>query len=242
VKHLGSKKILFSPDNHGSDIDFNLPSPSAKNMPEWYKGIPQFIEGTPVKATILTDSSAVNSTIKRCTPFLDGMTAGYMFTTSVDIEVQYQEGNSPFLRWRNHADYVTTHSANQHPGLPVPKGYHSQVYKWKNDWQIKTPKGYSLWCTHPSNRFDLPFYTLTGFVDTDTWNTTVQFPFFIQEGFYGIIPEGTPVAQLIPVKREDWILEEQPYDERRSRLLNHTFLKKIERSYKSTAWSKKTYQ
>jgi len=242
MKRSGVKKVTFSPDSPTGAIDFNLPSPSAKNIPEWYKNIPQFLARTPLKATILPDSSAVNSTIKRCTPFLDAMTSGYMFTTSVDIDVQYQEKGSPFLRWRNNATYITLHASDQHPGLPVPRGYHSQVYKWENDWQINTPKGYSLLCTHLFNRLDLPFYTLTGFVDTDNWNVPIQFPFFIQEGFYGVIPEGTPVAQLIPVKREEWRSEHQPYNEERSLRLNHSFLKKIERSYKTNWWVKKTYQ
>jgi hypothetical protein len=29
-------------------------------------------------------------------------------------------------------------------------------------------------------------------------------PFFIKEGFSGVIPKGTPIAQVIPFKRESW--------------------------------------
>ena len=30
-------------------------------------------------------------------------------------------------------------------------------------------------------------------------------PFFIKSGFEGVIPAGTPIAQLIPIKREKWV-------------------------------------
>jgi len=60
--------------------------------------------------------------------------------------------------------------------------------------------------THPVNRFDLPFTTLTGLVDTDlyrmissTFRRSGEIP-----GFQGVLPKGTPVAQCLPVKRDLW--------------------------------------
>ena len=32
----------------------------------------------------------------------------------------------------------------------------------------------------------------------------INFPFFIKEGFTGLIPYGTPIVQIIPFKRDDW--------------------------------------
>jgi hypothetical protein len=56
------------------------------------------------------------------------------------------------------------------------------------------------------NRPDLPFTTLTGLVDSDTFHfSPVHFPARWHDlEFTGVLPKGTPVAQCIPVKRETW--------------------------------------
>jgi len=60
--------------------------------------------------------------------------------------------------------------------------------------------------THPVNRTDLPFTTLTGLVDCDNFHDTpLNFPArWHDAGFNGVLPKGTPVAQCLPVKREYW--------------------------------------
>ena len=40
---------------------------------------------------------------------------------------------------------------------------------------------------HPVHRHDLPFFTLTGFVDTDKLPNRLVLPFFIKDGFELII-------------------------------------------------------
>ena len=68
------------------------------------------------------------------------------------------------------------------------------------------PSGYSLFITHPVNRGDLPFVTLTGMVDSDLYKDNfVNFPAkWSDPTFSGVLPKGTPVAQCVPVKRENW--------------------------------------
>jgi hypothetical protein len=62
---------------------------------------------------------------------------------------------------------------------------------------------------HPANRADLPFTTLTGLVDCDTFfDSPINFPArWHDAGFNGVLPKGTPVAQCLPVKRETWVGE-----------------------------------
>ena len=66
--------------------------------------------------------------------------------------------------------------------------------------------------THPLNREDLPFRTLSGMVDCDRWRDgLVHFPaLWIDPNFEGVLPAGTPVAQAIPIRREtlDLVIEE----------------------------------
>ena len=62
---------------------------------------------------------------------------------------------------------------------------------------------------HPSNRYDLPFQTLSGLVDCDLFkNVYVHFPaVWTNKKFRGTLAKGTPVAQAIMVKRQHLDLE-----------------------------------
>jgi hypothetical protein len=97
--------------------------------------------------------------------------------------------------------------------------------------------------THPINRPDLPFYTMTGIVDTDTFPVPVNFPFFIREDFDGIIPEGTPIAQVIPFKREDWKADVDVENQSNPPVsfLNNIFSPPFN-FYKRNFWKRKKYQ
>ena len=55
---------------------------------------------------------------------------------------------------------------------------------------------------------DSVFSILEGIVDTDNYNAPVNFPFVLNDVKYeGLIPAGTPMAQVIPFKREAWKME-----------------------------------
>jgi len=46
---------------------------------------------------------------------------------------------------------------------------------------------------------------MPGIVDTDKYFAPVNFPFVINDPkFEGLIPKGTPIAQVIPFKRDGW--------------------------------------
>ena len=58
-------------------------------------------------------------------------------------------------------------------------------------------------CTHPANRLDLPFRTVTGLVRADTYENFIHFPaLWTDQDFSGVLPRGTPVAQCYPVPLE----------------------------------------
>ena len=77
------------------------------------------------------------------------------------------------------------------------------------------PAGWSLFATHPVNREDLPFRTLTGLVDADRFHEVgINFPaLWLDETFKGTVPRGTPVAQCFPVPRDGLALVCEPMDE-----------------------------
>jgi hypothetical protein len=115
------------------------------------------------------------------------------------------------------------------------------VFKFQQEWTNKTPKGVSILFTHPSNRFDLPFRCFSGFVDTDKYNLPVHFPFILKKGFEGIIPAGTPVAQLFPIKRTNWKSKVVKWDADESYKANRNFQRTFAASYKKNYWNRKEY-
>src|SRR5690606_739326 len=83
------------------------------------------------------------------------------------------------------------------------------LIKFISFWTIEAPPGYSLLFTHPFNRPDLPFVTLTGLVDCDRYvDQFIHFPAaWVDDGFSGVLPKGTPVAQVIPVPRDSLAID-----------------------------------
>jgi hypothetical protein len=197
---LNSKKINFIPTfqskKYWSILD--TPSPMRKFLPVWYKEAKFFKNNNQFSEDI-----GNNLTFKSCVPFLDAMSAGYAFTLPTDVQVVQVEG-SPRLSWGIDVPCVVPREIE--PSLPTPIGCSQLHFAWMFEFGIDLPKGYSVLFTHPLNRHDLPFVTSSGLVSEGVpWGG--KFSFWVKEGFEGIIPFGTPVVQLIPFKREDWVSE-----------------------------------
>jgi hypothetical protein len=236
-----SEEIIFIPENKPSHLLQNYPRPAVSSLPAWYKKIPPFTNGDK-KLRFPIDYGMPNSSIKKCVPFLDAMTSGYMVILEEDIHVEITDEGTPVIRWRSSDELMTFHSPDQYEGMTIPNEYHQMVAKWKNNWSMRTPKGYSLLYTHPFNRLDLPFSTFTGLVDTDSYHNPVQFPFILKKEFEGIITAGTPLCQIIPVKISHWKSKATEYDADQNYLKSKKFHQTFVRSYKKNYWKRKLYE
>lgn len=186
-KFFGTKTIEISKTKEFIFSDVTL-SPAYKFIPEWYKKIKPYHE-----------DKKFFPTIKKCAPVLDAISHGYMIYTSEDL--YFDEDSKKFNEFESLSE---NHPNEQINGYPIPDEYHKIVFKWDNHINIKTPKKYSCLFIHPMHRMDLPFYTLPGMVDTDMHPLNVNFPFFMKKNFSGVIPSGTPIVQVIPIKRISW--------------------------------------
>jgi hypothetical protein len=177
------------------------PIPAVAGLPEWFKALP-------AKAFNPTMGDETQ-TVKRCPPFIDAMTYGFLIPLATDIEVRDGEFSWDFVPEGFVSDYSHSplgfHDPSQIAGTPFFDD-DQFIVKFNPFWTIEAPPGYSLLFTHPVNRADLPFTTLTGLVDCDTFrHSPVNFPARWHDvSFNGVLPKGTPVAQCLPVKRESW--------------------------------------
>lgn len=186
--------------------DFGIipkPFSARKSLPEWYKELPQYVE----RENNANDFSIL-PTIKRCPPFLDAMVIGWIIPLAADVYFKsnqngsYNQYKSEFYKpiIENHFEEQITSKKSPNPNLPKPP------LKWMNYWQIKVPRGYSVLFIPPLNRPENRFTCLSGIVDCDEFEEYINFPFFWNvSNFNGIIHAGTPLVQVIPIKRDNLI-------------------------------------
>lgn len=238
-------KIEFQPASNEVQSLFEMPRPASQCLPKWYRDMPTYMDNE--KTAGLSSSSNVvsNFTAKGCSPLLDALSAGYIFELPFDIEFRRNRNGAMNIRWATNMDFVSGHAPEQAPGLPTPFNGSDTILKWNVGWRVSTPKGYSTLFTHPLNRHDLPFRVISGIVDTDIYPLEVQIPFQmlneINESIF-ILEKGTPLVQVIPIKRDDWQSSLLPFNQEERDKSIFKLKSKVVRSYKSQFWVKKRYQ
>jgi hypothetical protein len=215
----------------------NVVQPTKNNIPEWYKKI------SPHSADKIRLGRIKEHSVKKCIPFLDSLNLGYVVTTPGDIFVE-QMPEGVVVEWTIEGPLlIKSRAAGLNQDIPVPMGCDKTHFLWSLPTSFQIPKGYSALITHPLNRHDLPFITLSGVIDGGDFimHPGGNLPFFMSNTFRGVIPKGTPIAQIIPFKTENWNLEKT------DSLLDLAEISRKQSNavfsewYKKTFWQKKTY-
>lgn len=230
------KKIFFTPSSKDAGEFYMAPQPSKSLIPDWYKDSPTYTTG---KELDMNSDGSLNKNYKVCIPFLDSMTAGYMMLLPYDLLVRRQ-GEHVSFGWVDAPSLVKPR--NNLIGMPRPAGHDHQAHVWTFHWGIKTPEGYSALVTHPFNRHDLPFVTTSGIIDSDNFSQGGEIPFFLRSDFDGVIPAGTPIAQVIPFKREAWKSEAAEFNETWFNQQVYSIRKHFMGAYKKHLWVKKVFE
>lgn len=169
------------------------PYPAKKLMPDWYKKLESFTAKP-------SELKFRGSTLKRCPPFLDAMSVGWIIPLAADVKFIVQDDGAG-VQWNTEFFFkmVDSHSIEQiktHPNVPkVP-------LKILNHWIVETPPGWSCLFVPPLNRPDKHLDLMAGLVETDKYFEYINFPGFMK------IPEGNiqldagyPLMQCIPFRR-----------------------------------------
>jgi hypothetical protein len=229
-------KIVFYPK---SDLVKEIiPSPKPITVPDWFKKMPVTKNEEPFNVS----NGEKNHTAKLCLPFLDSLTMGYSFNLWCDIQVKIDPfTNAQVVTWLDTNQELSPVIFKEETSVPTIDGYNNFDFSWMSHWGVKTPKGYSAVFTHPYNRFDLPFITSTGVMDTDRWGIWGPQPFALKKGWEGVIPAGTPVIQFYPVKRDSWKSEIDESLTKWGNMENIRRSSKFRGYYKNHYWERKTY-
>lgn len=196
------------------------PSPAKKEMPTWFKDASRY--WFPDNTDFLS--------FKTCPALIDCFLSGYVLKTPCDIYISRKslpktwvrvcsgncDQNNYCIECKSYNEFGSLQifktdtvyddfceTRSEIIGFPKPYGFDKTLH-WYPNWMPELENGYSALYTHPLNRFDLPFFTVSGIIDSDRFNTPGLMPFFLKENFEGVIPKNTPFVQIIPFKREEW--------------------------------------
>jgi hypothetical protein len=239
-----SLKIQFFPSSLEVESFVEKPSPAKNEIPEWYQSIKSTFKKFPIFDHEVDDKSKFpgnifNSDIKACMPFFDSMTSGYIQKTWCDIYIKPDQDRIGYT-YASNPEIMGYRSKNNIKFFN--KEFYPYEFYWKSPWIFKTPTGYSTLVISPINRNDLPFVTVSGIIDSDVFYHTKfgNIPFYIKNGFSGLIPAGTPMYQIIPIKRDRWLSVSECYN---SSIEKRHFMQKrvFWNFYKKSFWKKKEY-
>jgi hypothetical protein len=170
------------------------PYPARQYMPDWFRKLPAVDT-----AKIATTDTGL--TIKRCMPFLDAMTTGWIIPLAATVRLDIRRnGEEVEAGWDFDRTMVSNHGMHQVKGNPwgnrPPRKFH-------NYWTIVTPPGWSCLFATPLNRPNGLFEIISGVVDTDTYRAPIHFPFFATgpDGLHEI-EKGSALVQVIPFRRD----------------------------------------
>ena len=163
-------------------------------LPDWFRKIPAVD-----KSHLTTTDNGL--TVKRCMPFLDAMTTGWILPLAATVRLDVKDGGRKVnAGWELDKIMVSNHNPHQVSGSPSDP---RPPCKFHNYWTIETPPGWSCLFVPPLNRKQALFEVFSGVVDTDTYQSLIHFPFVATaaDGVH-VLEKGTPIVQVIPFRRD----------------------------------------
>jgi len=179
--------------------DIPEPYPANRHVPEWLKAMPA--------------ASPKGGTVKRCAPFLEAMTAGYIIPAPGNVRFTKKEGRGLAAAY-DAFEFIHPHSTEDYDGSPFSD---KMVVKFANPWIIVTEPDVACLITAPLNRYEIPFMAITGIVETGEFYKQVAQPMIctMRPGDVFILKRGEPMIQVIPFRRDDWTSRTTVIDEPR---------------------------
>lgn len=186
----------------------------AKSLsPDWWKKMKVFQH----------DRGKRVQTIRACPAMDDWLKSGWYILANRDMEVMV-DGDFTFAQEHPYTnekydpskDEKQSQASPSHPSMQFGHSFSylgedgpiRDAFKMRNAWNIITPKGYSCFYLDPFLFQNNYFATWQGIIDTDDFNVNQdnsQIIFYPKVNHSFVIPKGTPLVQVIPFKREEWV-------------------------------------
>lgn len=169
------------------------PSPANKTVPDWFSNLSQNADGIP---------SLRHSTVKLCMPFNDALSLGWVIRAPVDYELtKTPTGIDVTTTADDAAEPPVTPLSPDQPVREGNSAFKTPDCLLRTGWGIETPPGASLLMVPPMNRPPSPFTAMSLFINTDEYTDEILLPIVMNQDSV-TIDAGTPLAQLIPIRRD----------------------------------------
>ncbi len=245
---MEDNKIVFRANKAWLDKESNsAPKPISRTIPDWYRKADRFAKKPDGEYYQDPMTNGKIPTWKACPAIFDIMATGYCFRTPCDFTFTLKENGEYKVTPKSskYASFIEPRGVL--PQFTVPHGYKETHFAWFADWQVIVPEGYSCIYIHPANRFELPFITTSGIIDNDNLHNPGSLPFFLKEGWEGVIEAGTPIIQIIPFKRDNWDSEHEEQNNAIDIVKNQMEITSFYRTtpdggvYKNKVWTPRRY-
>jgi len=189
------------------------PTPASKMLPEWWKNskIHSIQNGQPTIS------------LRACPAMHDWLATGYYIVANRDIHCIFDPNSKSGGHWTSmtlpseedpQLQGSPTHASEQlmgdnfsfHRKDGVEKPF--DAFKFRVPWYVTTPPGYSSLYLDPFLHQNKYVRTWQGLMDTDMFNTQAdngQIIMYPQVDHSFVIKKDTPVVQIVPYRREQWV-------------------------------------
>jgi hypothetical protein len=230
-------KIIFHPSLEETVSNVPSPKPASSYKEDWYDKISAFYQ----MDDLYSEDYMENLTLKHCLPFRDSLQAGYIQETWQDVSFTLEDEGMLRYVFPISPDII---GHRDRSSLPMGSEFHKTEFVFKMPWAPHTPPGWSVIVTQPFNRPGSPFFVPSAIIDSDLLNYSMgqaNVPFYLKKDAPRLIKSGTPMYQIIPFKRENWVSETREFDAKAQRTLVSKLRKHFWGGYKKYIWQKKSY-
>jgi hypothetical protein len=236
-----SRLIEFFPADDNVAQFIPDPQPMSEALPEWWRK--HEVHGGGLKTIA---GGSVNATVKKCPAVLDALTTGYLLRVPIDIFV---DTTGDRIRWQTPKGNpswktVQIHSGLQVSGMPFDrKRFCEDIFKIHPLWSFNVPRGYSILSHHPAYFTGAPWQMLPAVMDADDYSPDGAYSMLIEKGFKGVIAQGTPLVQIVPINREDWsMVINRKFDEKKIFPQKFRMRSVFQDGYRNHFWKRKSYR
>jgi hypothetical protein len=229
--NIDSKAYALGKEHH---LVEHKPSPAEEHLPEWFKGLKYDERG---------------ATAKSCRGVYDMATSGFMVVWPFDVTITKDEEGKIFMKRTRANDREEVFHPHPHYQLGQYPDVNLAFQKFGVEkvvlpYRLKTPKGTSLMMIQPPYRPELKTEVMPGILDTDKFYSPLNVLFtmkHLETNRDVKIQAGTPLAQLIPFVRSEWVVDHGPIDDRLLQVTEENTLF-LDRYYQKKLWTRKFFK
>jgi hypothetical protein len=211
--------IITSKKEELLSIDKIVPKPAYKDIPKYFKNIPNDVERGPSKFPNL-------KTAKHCPSFIDIFQEGIIMYAHCDMYLKLEDiSNEHYWEVPPGSGFLLEHHSDNQFVDYFPNSKVRKVFKIISPFELIVPKGYSLRQVPLLYDYNPDWHIAYGVYQADINQEIVLQLMYTSEEDELLIESGTPLCYLVPYKREKFNYKVKKYTDKYSKKFNNEYAK-----------------